>query len=45
MKAEEGNIFRTLYNGVWRHEYDIFDMPIDIGEVDRLQAKVDVYYA
>ena len=45
MKAEEGNNFRTLYNGVRRREYDIFDMPIDIGEVDRLQAKVDAYYA
>ena len=41
MKAEEGNNFRTLYNG----EYDIFGMPIDIGEVGRLQAKVDAYYA
>ena len=45
MKAEEGNNFRTLHNGVRRREYDIFDLPIDIGEVDRLQAKVDAYFA
>ena len=45
MKAEEGNNFRTLYHGARRREKDIFDMPIDIGEVDRLQAKVDTYYA
>ena len=39
------NNFRTSHNGVRRREYDIFDIPIDIGEVDRLQAKIDVYYA
>jgi len=45
MKAVEGNNFCTPHNRVQRHEYDIFDMPIDIGEVDRLQANVDVYFA
>ena len=45
MKAVGGNNFRTPYNRVRRHEYDIFDMPIDIGELDRLQAKVDAYFA
>ena len=45
MKAEEGNNFRTLYNSVRRREYDIFDMLIDIGAVDRLQVKVGAYFA
>ena len=48
MKAVEGNNFRTPHNGVQRHEYDsvdIFDVPFDIGGVDRLQAKVDAYFA
>ena len=42
MKAEEGNNFRTLHNGV---RNDIFDMLIDIGAVDRLQVKVGAYFA
>jgi len=48
MKAEGGNNFRTTHNGVRSRQYDgvdLFDVPVDIGEVDRLQAKVDAYFA
>ena len=47
MKAEEGNNFRTPHIGERRREYDgvdIFDVSIDIGEVGRLQAKVDACF-
>jgi len=48
MKAEGGNNFRTTHTGVRSRQYDgvdLFDVPVDIGEVDRLQVKVDAYFA
>ena len=47
MKAVEGAIIfvpRTMVCDDVNTIY-CFDMPIDIRKVDRLQAKVDVYYA